>query len=189
MRKNPIVKPKPEATLAQFPNLPPNCCVSIIGMAGAGKSTVGNALATHLDWAFVDTDRLIEAIYATKLQTIADSLDKAAFLDLEAEVIGNLRLNRCVLATGGSVIYRESGMARLAQLGPIIHLDVCFQIIEERIARNPQRGLAIAPGQTIQELFQEREELYKHYATLSIPAHDLRPAPLAAAIAEALRQL
>ena len=79
-------------------------------MAGAGKSTVGSALAQELGWAFVDSDHLIEAAYGARLQDITDTLGKAAFLDTEGKVICAIKANRTVIATGGSVIYRDAAM-------------------------------------------------------------------------------
>lgn len=148
----------------------PSPCIILIGMAGAGKSTIGEALAKRLDWAFMDSDHLIEAIYATRLQDVTDALSKDAFLDVEATVISSIKANRAVIATGGSVVYRERAMRHLASLGPIVHLDVPLDIVEERIARNPQRGLAIGPGQTLRDIFLERQELYTRYATLCCEA-------------------
>ena len=98
-------------------------CISLIGMAGVGKSTIGMLLARELDWAFVDSDHLIEALYGTRLQTITDELGKEAFLDVEDGVVSSLRLQRTVIATGGSVVYRERCMRRLQEMGPIIYLD------------------------------------------------------------------
>ena len=70
---------------------PPACpCVVLIGMAGAGKSTVGMALAQTLGWAFMDSDYLMEALYADRLQSVTDALSKEAFLDLEAVVLGSI---------------------------------------------------------------------------------------------------
>ena len=148
----------------------PSPCIILIGMAGAGKSTIGEALAKRLDWAFMDSDHLIEAVYAARLQDVTDALGKDAFLDVEATVISAIKANRTVIATGGSVVYREKAMRHLASLGPIVHLDVPLAIVEERIARNPQRGLAIGPGQTLNDIFMERQELYTLYATLGCEA-------------------
>lgn len=148
----------------------PSPCIVLIGMAGAGKSTIGEALARRLDWAFMDSDHLIEAIYAARLQDVTDALSKDAFLDVEASVISSIKANRTVIATGGSVVYREKAMRHLATLGPLVHLAVPLQTVEERIARNPQRGLAIAPGQTLRDIFLERQDLYTRYATLCCEA-------------------
>lgn len=149
--------------------------IIIIGMAGAGKSTVGKALAHYLNWAFVDTDNIIEANYATKLQNVADKLSKEEFLDTEATIIQSIYFNRTVIATGGSVVYREKAMEHLAKLGVIVHLKVDLNLIIERIAKNPDRGLAIAPGQTIEDLFYEREKLYQKYANITFEAKNLTP--------------
>ena len=153
----------------------PSPCIILIGMAGAGKSTVGEALARTLGWAFMDSDHLIEAVYAARLQDVTDALGKSAFLDVESSVVSAIKANRTVIATGGSVVDREQTMRHLASLGPLVYLDVPFTVVEERIARNPQRGLAIAPGQTLRDIFQEREELYTRYATLRCPAADKNP--------------
>ncbi len=150
-------------------------CIILIGMAGAGKSTTSKALARRLSWAFADSDHIIESVYGTHLQNIANALTKEEFLDTESFCIQRLRLNKTVLATGGSVIYRENSMKHLASLGHIVFLNVSLGLILERIAKNPDRGLAIAPGQTIEDLFYEREALYKKYAHFVIDADDKNP--------------
>ncbi len=147
-------------------------CISIIGMPGVGKSTVGNALAKELSWSFVDSDYVIESVYGVPLQKIADALSKEDFLDLEMQVIASLRLFRTVIATGGSVIYREKAMQHLRSLGSIVYLQAPLELLLERIARNPERGIAIAPGQTIEDLFNERSALYTKYAHCSLEVKD-----------------
>lgn len=148
-------------------------CVALIGMAACGKSTVGRELASKLGWAHVDTDHLIEAAYGVRLQAVTDSMTKDEFLDVEGATIESIRLQRTILSTGGSVVYRKGAMRHLQSLGPVVHLDVALPIILERIALKPDRGLAIAPGQTIDDLFREREALYQRWATHSIPAGKL----------------
>ena len=91
-------------------------CITVIGMAGAGKSTVGKMLALSLNWAFVDTDHIIEATYATRLQDVADKLTKDEFLDTEASIVQSIFFNRTVIATGGSVVYREKPWNTLQSL-------------------------------------------------------------------------
>ena len=147
--------------------------IVIIGMAGAGKTTVGKLCARELGWAFADTDYLIEAAYGMDLQHVTDSMSKDEFLDIEAEHICSLDLHRAVIATGGSVVYRERSMAHLKQLGNVFFLDVPLEVILERIAMNPDRGIAITPGQTIGDLFREREALYRKYADFRIDASGL----------------
>lgn len=161
-------------------------CLTIIGMAGAGKTTVGHLLAERLGWAHVDTDHLIEAIYGVRLQTIADAMSKEAFLAIESAVIKGIRMQRVVLSTGGSVVYSPQTMEYLVSLGPVVHFDVPLHIILERIARKPDRGLAIAPGQTVEDLFREREILYRQWATHSISLGELDIPQCADAVFSAL---
>ena len=78
----------------KVPGLTEDKCVTLIGMAGAGKSTVGRAVAERLGWAYVDTDHLIESTYGARLQDVTDALDKERFLDVEARVIQSLRMQR-----------------------------------------------------------------------------------------------
>ena len=173
----------------KVPGLTEDKCVTLIGMAGAGKSTGARAVAERLGWAYVDTDYLIESTYGARLQDVTDALDKESFLDVEAKVILSLRMQRAVLATGGSVVYRPEAMRYLASLGPVVFLDVPLPIIWERIARKPDRGLAIAPGQTVEDLFLEREELYRRYADISLPVGEMTPEECAEAIVARLGEI
>lgn len=167
-------------------SLSENACISLIGMPGAGKSTVGRHLSRHMDWALVDTDHLIEANYGTNLQNIADAMSKDDFLDLEASIVGSLQASHCVVSTGGSVIYREQAMQHLLGLGPVVFLKVSLPLLLERVARNPNRGLAIAPGQSLEDLYAERQQLYSRYAQHTIHADHLNPSQCSEAIIQAL---
>lgn len=181
--------PQEKSTLPTvYPRLQEGQSISIIGMAGAGKTTVGKALANMLGWAHADTDHLIEAVYGTTLQTVADSMTKDEFLDVEGATIMRINARRTVLSTGGSVIYRDAAMQHLASLGPIIYIDVPLPLILERIARKPDRGLAIAPGQTIEDLFNERKALYSKYAHFTVEAEKLSPNQCASAMTKWLKE-
>ena len=161
-----------------------NDCITIIGMAGCGKTTVGRELAERLGWAHVDTDYLIESAYGAHLQEISDALGKEAFIEVEKRVILSVRMQRAVLSTGGSVIYRDESMLYLQKLGPIVYLNVALPVILERIARVPDRGLAIAPGQTVEDLFRERETLYNKWADCVVTVQDMTPSRCAERILE-----
>ena len=169
-------------------NAGPLGCITLIGMAASGKTTIGRELAGLLGWAHIDSDYIIESVYGQKLQAIADVLSKEEFLDMESGVIRGLALNRAVISTGGSVVYRHEAVVYLAGMGPLIHLDVPLPIILERIARKPDRGLAIAPGQTIEDLYNERQELYYKAATRSFKGGETTAAEYAARIAAWLWQ-
>lgn len=188
-RRNVMPEPLSEQKNCVVPHLPENGCVTFIGMAGAGKTTVGRLVARTLGWAFADSDHLIEAAFAAPLQRVADALTKEAFIEVEAEIVGRLRLSRTVIATGGSVVYRQKTMEHLASLGPVVYLDVPMKVILERIARNPDRGLAIAPGQTVEDLFREREALYRRYASITVDSFGVSPAESARRVLEQLARL
>ena len=144
--------------------------IILIGMPACGKSTVGVLAAKTLGYRFIDSDLIIQERAGRKLHRIISEEGQAGFLALEEAV--NLTLGNdpvpSVIATGGSVIYRHSTMEHLASLGPVLYLDVPMKTILERIARNPDRGLAIAPGQTVEDLFHERETLYRRYADVIV---------------------
>jgi shikimate kinase len=146
----------------------PQGCISIVGMAAAGKTTIGRELAALIGWPQIDTDNVIEATYGARLQRITDRLDKEGFLDIEGEIISRLNVRRCIISTGGSAVYRDFAMQHLKSLGPIIHISVPLPIILERFSRKPDRGMAINPGQTIEELYAERARLYETAADFTI---------------------
>lgn len=142
--------------------------IILIGMAAAGKSTIGRRLAARLDRPFVDTDQLMEAWWGAPLQQIRDSLGLAAFMQAEADQILRTQLKHCVIATGGSVVYSEQAMAHLASLGRIVYLSSSFPTIAQRLTNPGSRGLAMRPGQTLRELYDERAPLYARYAQLTV---------------------
>ena len=144
--------------------------VVLIGMPGAGKSTIGVLLARTLGYAFVDTDLLIQEREGETLQAVVDRLGQEAFRDLEQATICGLDTHRTVIATGGSVVYYPAAMAHLANLGPNLWLRLPYPEVERRVALFPERGLAIAPGQTLRDLYDERHPLYARYATHEVEA-------------------
>lgn len=150
-------------------------CITLIGMPGSGKSTIGSLLAQKMNWAFMDTDFLLEALYACKLQDLVDSMGKEEFLDAEEQMILALKSQRCVIATGGSVVYRPEAMQYLASLGPVLYIESDLDCLLERIALNPQRGIAMDSGQSIEELYRERRGLYEKYADLTCNSGQMRP--------------
>lgn len=144
-------------------------------MPGAGKSTVGCRLSTLTGYAFIDTDLVIEAVYGRRLQDISDSLPREDFLDAESQIVRTVIATKSIIATGGSVIYRDATMAHLRSLGTLVHLSLTLMEIQERVARNPERGISFGPGQTLEDLYQERMALYRRYASYECDSGLLNP--------------
>lgn len=140
----------------------------LIGMPGSGKTTLGKALAQKLSWVQVDTDFLLQAWWGIDLENLRNILGLKKFLKAEEDIVLNLKLNRCVISTGGSVIYSDKAMAYLQRLGVIIYLKAPLKALQTRIAKAPLRGLALKPGQSLADLYQERTPLYTKYAHFSL---------------------
>ncbi|WP_243545101.1 homoserine kinase [Pseudodesulfovibrio tunisiensis] len=143
-------------------------CVTLVGMAGAGKSTLAPLLAERLGWGHLDTDQLMEAFYGLSLQSIMDTFGLKEFLRIEDNLVADLSLNRMVISTGGSVIYGKQAMNTLRTLGPIVHLEVGKSAFLERVGNGEGRGLAIAPGTSLLDLYNERQPLYRAVADITV---------------------
>ncbi len=140
----------------------------LIGMAGAGKSTIGPNLARMLSYGFVDVDDLIEADQQLPLQELVDRYGASWFRLLEEKILLSLDRSRHVIATGGSAVYSEAGMRHLRRDGLIVFLDVPLAVLEARVGDVETRGLAREKGQSFGQLFAERQPLYLHYADIRI---------------------
>ncbi len=164
-------------------------CVSLIGMPGCGKSTIGSLLAKNMNWAYMDTDFLLESLYACKLQHIVDNMTQDEFRDAEADMIQSIKAHRSIIATGGSVIYRPEAIRHLKNLGPLVYIESGLDCLKERIALNPQRGISIKEGQSLEDLYQERKKLYEKYADLICNSEILKVAESAEFIQEKVKKI
>lgn len=157
--------------------------LTLIGMPGAGKSTVGIVLAKNLGLGFIDTDVLIQINRQQTLQQILDASDHLNLRRIEEEEILKLNISRHVIATGGSAAYSEKAMAHLQSISTIIFLQVSFEEIERRIRNFASRGIAKAKDQTFRQLFDERQILYNRYAEITIACDGLDQEEVAAQVA------
>lgn len=146
--------------------------IVLIGMPGAGKSTVGVVLAKAAGLEFVDTDLLIQKQTARKLQEIINNDGLAVFLKTEKEVISGLKCQNSVIATGGSAVYSETAMNNLSCDGIIVFLDVPLDEIKRRVDNITTRGIAMKPGETLQTVYNERIPLYKKYADITVSSRN-----------------
>lgn len=146
--------------------------IVLIGMPASGKSTVGVILAKTLGVAFVDTDLLIQQREKRLLQEIIDADGIERFLDAERDAVLTLDCENTVIATGGSVVFREASMQKLKQTGTIIFLDVSLQTVKQRLNNIKTRGVAASKGKSIDDIFCERLPYYHKYADIVLPLDD-----------------
>lgn len=142
--------------------------IVLIGMPGAGKSTLGVLLAKELGMGFVDTDVAIQVREGKTLQEILDASDYINLRHLEEQVLLTEQIDGKVVATGGSAVYSEAGMARLKDSATLVFLDVPLEELEKRISNFDSRGIARKPNQSLESLYQERCKLYRNYADISV---------------------
>ncbi len=143
--------------------------ISLIGMPGVGKSTVGVLLAKAISWSFLDTDVCIQVTEERRLPDMIQTEGIEAFVRMEQRYVLSLDRRRHVIATGGSVVYGPAAMQHLKSLGAIVHLDLPLNLLENRLQNLNGRGLAMAPGQTLHGIYQQRHSLYREYADLTVP--------------------
>ena len=138
--------------------------ISLIGMAGAGKSSVGVKLAKHLKFNFVDSDLIIEIKYGKSLRDILSQNGNKKFKEIEEGALLSVEFNQIVLATGGSAVFCDTAMEHIKENSIVIYLEVPYEDISARISNFSERGLLKRPDQTIQEAYKEREGLYQNCA-------------------------
>jgi shikimate kinase len=158
----------------------------LIGMPGAGKSTVGVLLAKMTGRNFVDTDLCIQAGTGQSLQEIIAEQGLAGFRQVEEDYLMCLDMRGGVVATGGSVVYSEAGMGHLAATGPVIFLDVPLAELTARMTDHNTRGMVIEPGMTLADLHGERLPLYRRWAGVTIDCGGLDQQQTAEAVLDAL---
>lgn len=142
--------------------------VTLIGMPGSGKSTVGVLLAKLLGYRFLDVDLLIQEREGALLQEILDSRGTQSFLDAEEAAVLSLDCRRTVIAPGGSAVCREGAALHLKGMGPVVYLQVPLEELTRRIQNLSTRGIAMEPGQTLADVMAFREPLYRKYADLVV---------------------
>lgn len=161
--------------------------VILIGMPGSGKTTIGTYLSELIGYGYIDSDSVIVAREGRRLNEIIAEYGTEAFLDIEAKVNAELAADRCVIATGGSVIYRETAMRALAKKGIIVYLKLSYEEIESRLGDLKERGVALKDGFTLRDLYNERTPLYEKYAQVTVELDGLSVEEAARALQKAVK--
>lgn len=142
--------------------------VILIGMPGAGKSTVGVVLAKRLGYTFLDSDLVIQQKYGKLLHELIREHGVEGFWKIENDVNAGLTCDKTVIATGGSAIYGAEAMEHLRSIGTVVYLRLTLSQIEERLGDLTERGVTLREGQDLKALYEERTPLYEKYAHVII---------------------
>lgn len=142
--------------------------IVLIGMPGAGKSTIGVVLAKRLGYRFIDSDLVIQEQEGKLLHELIEEHGVEGFWRIESAVNAGLDVHNSVIATGGSVIYEPEAMAHLGQIGTIVYLQLPYEEVAERLGDLDARGVTLRPGQDLTALYQERRPLYEKYAQVTV---------------------
>ena len=142
--------------------------ITMIGMPSSGKSTVGVLLAKRLGFSFIDVDIVIQEKEGRLLKEIIADEGMDDFLEVENRINAGLEAKMSVIAPGGSVIYGEEAMAHLKELSEIGYLKMSYEEMEKRIGNVVDRGVALKPGFTLRDLYNERVPYYEKYADIVI---------------------
>lgn len=144
--------------------------IILIGMPGAGKSTLGVVLAKILGYEFIDADLLIQSKLDKTLQKIIDAMGPDGFIEVENEVLSTLSAEHSIISTGGSAVYSDEAMKHLGSIGTVVYLKVSYEELENRLGGLHERGVVMknGMGMSLADLYEERLPLYEQYADLMV---------------------
>ncbi len=163
--------------------------ITLIGMPGAGKSTIGVVLAKVLGYDFIDSDLLIQKSEGKLLWEIMRDTGNEEFRRIEERVNSQIQAEHCVIATGGSVVYGPKAMEHLRTISTVVYLKVSCATLERRLGDLSKRGVVFEPGQTLLDLYKERIPLYEKYAHITVNVSHKTVQNSVAAIETAMKKL
>ena len=142
--------------------------VILIGMSGAGKSTLGVLLAKAIGKDFTDTDIAIQQKEGRLLQDIIDTDGIEYFMQVEEDVVSNLKFENSVIATGGSFVYSYKIIKSLKETAVSVYLYVPYEELAARVKNISTRGIVMRNGSTYEDVYNERLPLYEMYADITV---------------------
>ena len=163
--------------------------IVLIGMPGAGKSTLGIVLAKIVGYDFIDADLVIQNQCDKTLQKLLDACGPEGFIAVENQVLSEMSFDHSVIATGGSAIYSEPAMDHLSDIGRVVYLKLSFDELTQRLADFSERGVVMRDGigMSLRDLYDERLPLYEKYADITVDVNDLSITAAARKVAAALK--
>ena len=161
--------------------------VVLIGMPGAGKSTLGIVLAKIMTKDFIDADIVIQNQCDKTLQKIIDACGPEGFIEVENQILSKIDAENSVIATGGSAVYSDEAMKHLAEIGTVVYLKISYDQLVHRLSDLQERGVVLKGiGMSLKELYDERLPLYEQYAGITVDVNDLTITAAARKVADAL---
>ncbi len=142
--------------------------IVLIGMPGAGKSSIGVVLAKNMGMSFVDSDLVIQEQEGKKLHELIEQYGLEGFLGIESRVNTALNPKTAVIATGGSAVYSAQAMEHLRSIAMVVYLRLSYKSIQERLGDLTERGVVLREGLTLRGLYEERVPLYEKYANMTV---------------------
>jgi shikimate kinase len=150
--------------------------IVLIGMMGAGKSSVGLCLAQRIGLAHVDTDELVAARFGISIAEILSKWGEDEFREAETESLRDLAASDvAIIVTGGGIVLRQANVDLLKELGTIVWLDADEEKLFERASRCGERPLLQTenPRKTFSELLRARQPLYARAADFRVDTSSL----------------
>ncbi len=165
--------------------------IILVGLMGAGKSTIGRNLAKSLGKDFYDSDRVIEERTGVDIATIFEIEGEQGFRDREEQVIAELcEQNNIVLATGGGSVLREVNRKNMSKRGQVVYLRTSAELLYSRIRHDKKRPLMQTdnPLSTLKKLLDDREPYYLEVSDTVVMTGKQKVAVLVRCVEEALKQ-
>ncbi len=160
--------------------------VTLIGMSGVGKSYIGEKLASHFGYAFIDIDRILENKSGKSVQDILESLGEERFLlEEENEILKLSSLTNTVISPGGSVVYSDNAVKRIKELSKVVYLEAPANLIKERIDPS-NRGIIGLKDRSFDEVYNERRAMYEKVADYTVSIEGKLPDAIVMEIADIL---
>ena len=162
--------------------------IVLIGMPGAGKSTVGVVLAKIINQQFVDADLVIQNQTGQTLQALIDELGSEGFIEVENRILCGIEAEHTIIATGGSAIYSDEAMRHLSDIGTVVYLEISYESLVGRLGDLQERGVVMkgGAGMSLRDLYDERKPLYERYADVTVGIDGLSITDAARKVAGAL---
>lgn len=165
--------------------------IVLIGMPGAGKSTLGVVLAKIINFDFLDADLVIQKKYGQTLQAIINERGPLGFIEAENHALKEIDVRNTIVSTGGSAVYSAEAMEHLRQQGTVVYLKISYEELTKRLGDLQERGVVMkgGMGMSLADLYEERLPLYQQWADITVDVEGMSITGAARKVAAAVGAL